>query len=37
MGYSKTAEAIIKPIYFEFIRPIPPLACGFLCPSCGLV
>ena len=25
MGYSKTAEAIIKPI-FEFIRPIPPLA-----------
>lgn len=25
MGYSKTAEAIIKPIV-EFIRPIPPLA-----------
>ena len=25
MGYSKTVEAIIKPI-FEFIRPIPPLA-----------
>ena len=25
MGYSKLAEAIIKPI-FEFIRPIPPLA-----------
>ena len=25
MGYSKLAEAILKPI-FEFIRPIPPLA-----------
>lgn len=25
MGYSKTVEAIFKPI-FEFIRPIPPLA-----------
>ena len=25
MGYSKTVEAIVKPI-FEFIRPIPPLA-----------
>ena len=25
MGYSKTLEAVIKPI-FEFIRPIPPLA-----------
>lgn len=25
MGYSKTAEAVFKPI-FEFIRPIPPLA-----------
>lgn len=25
MGYSKTVEAIIKPV-FEFIRPIPPLA-----------
>ncbi|MGL6197924.1 MAG: ABC transporter permease [Lachnospiraceae bacterium] len=25
MGYSKPAEAIIKPI-FEFVRPIPPLA-----------
>lgn len=25
MGYSKLAEAIIKPV-FEFVRPIPPLA-----------